>query len=148
MNTFKTVPDLNQAFADLRHERKMAASVAAAASAPVEAPEPFWLGADLPKGYSDITDQVEVKGCELLNADEAKAGSVHVLFEKDRPAALAKEGKAPETAKDWVESDTDEQLLLYMPFQAMLKLHTLQASAACHSLALWLSGAGRANSHR
>jgi len=31
--------------------------------------------------------------------------------------------------KDWVESDTDEQLMLFMPFQATLKVHTLQITS-------------------
>ena len=30
------------------------------------------------------------------------------------------------TEKDWVVSDTDEQLLLFTPFMSMLKLHTIQ----------------------
>lgn len=81
-----------------------------------------WRGADLPRGYGDITDQVEARGCELLNADE-DFGPVRVLFDPSRPSALTKK----QGAKDWVESGADDQLLLFMPFQSMLKLHTLQA---------------------
>ena len=81
-----------------------------------------WRGADLPRGYGDITDQVELSRCELLNVDSA-AGSVRVLFESSKPSALSG-GKGSD--KDWVESDTDEQLMLFVPFQSMLKLHTLQ----------------------
>ncbi|KAK4128971.1 DUF1000-domain-containing protein [Parathielavia appendiculata] len=83
-----------------------------------------WRGADLPRGYTDITDQVELRYCELLNVDP-DGGSVRVLFDTGKPSALS--GGKP-ASKDWVESDTDEQLLLFMPFQSMLKLHTLQAS--------------------
>lgn len=84
-----------------------------------------WLGAELPRGYVDITEHVELRGCELLNADEA-AGNVRVLFEPGKPSVLLNKGKAPGSNKDWVESDTDDQLLLFMPFHSMLKLHTLQ----------------------
>lgn len=86
-----------------------------------------WRAADLPKGYDDVTDQLDVKGLDLLNAD-SDFGSVRVLFESSKPSAL-QNGKASEgQAKDWVESDTDEQLMLFLPFQATLKLHTIQVS--------------------
>ncbi|KAH6666652.1 PITH domain-containing protein [Halenospora varia] len=82
----------------------------------------------LAKDYSPVTDQVDVKGLELLNADSEFAG-VRVLFEESKPTALQK-GKAPANqAKDWVESDTDEQLMLFMPFQATLKVHTIQITS-------------------
>lgn len=81
-----------------------------------------WQGAELPRGYTDITDQIELQRCELLNVDP-DAGGVRVLFDRSKPSALSG-GKS--AAKDWVESDTDEQLLLFTPFQSMLKLHTLQ----------------------
>ena len=81
-----------------------------------------WRGADVPRNYTDITGQIELKRCELLNF-ESQIGGVNVLFEAGQPSALSS-GKG--TANDWVESDTDEQLLLFMPFQSMVKLHTLQ----------------------
>lgn len=84
--------------------------------------EANWRGAALPRGYNDITDQIEIRSCELLNVDP-DAGNVRVLFDAAKPSALSG-GKGG--TKDWVESDTDEQLLLFMPFQSMLKLHTLQ----------------------
>jgi hypothetical protein len=84
-----------------------------------------WLGADLPRGYGDVTGQIELQRCELLNVD-SEAGSVRVLFEASKPSALSG-GKG--TSKDWVESDTDEQLMLFMPFQSVLKLHTLQITS-------------------
>ena len=86
-----------------------------------------WRSGELPKGYKDISDQIDVKGLELLNADPEFSG-VRVLFEVSKPSGLNTKGKesGAETKKDWVESDTDEQLMLYMPFQAILKVHTLQ----------------------
>jgi len=83
---------------------------------------PTWRGAALPRGYGDITDQIELQRSELLNYD-SDFGGVRALFGSGKPSALSG-GKAD--AKDWVESDTDEQLLLFTPFQGMIKLHTLQ----------------------
>lgn len=84
-----------------------------------------WRIGELPRGYGDVTDQIEVKGLEVLNSDD----NVRVLIGDGKPSGLQK-GKASATAeKDWVESDTDEQLMLYMPFQANLKVHTIQVCA-------------------
>lgn len=84
-----------------------------------------WRKGEFPKGYGDINNQIDVKGLELLNSD-TEFGTVRVLVESSKPTDLQK-GKASENAvKDWVESDTDEQLMLYMPFQALLKIRTLQ----------------------
>ena len=47
----------------------------------------IWLGAGLPRGYRDVTDQVDLKGLELLNCDAA-LGSVRTLFEAQKPSAL------------------------------------------------------------
>lgn len=81
-----------------------------------------WMGAELPRGYSDISDIIDVRGLELLNADSEF--SVRTLFQKAKPSALDK--KSQSGSKDWVESDTDEQLLLFMPFNSASKLHTIQ----------------------
>lgn len=88
-----------------------------------------WKGAEAPRGYSDITDQIELRDLEVLNADEA-AGGVRVLFDGSKPSAL---GNGKGTSKDYVQSGADDQLLLYVPFQSIVKLHTLQASL----LVLW-----------
>jgi hypothetical protein len=95
----------------------------------------MWLGADLPKGYGDITDQVDVKGLDLLNCD-SQFGSARTLFEGTKPSggAMAEgKGKAAaggeEKKPDWVESDTDEQLMLYIPFQSTLKVHTIHITS-------------------
>jgi hypothetical protein len=89
-----------------------------------------WRNGDLPKGYKDISDQVDVKGLELLNADPEFSG-VRVLFEGSKPSGLDTKSRESggDSKKDWVESDTDEQLMLFMPFQAILKVHTLQVGS-------------------
>ncbi|CAG8957771.1 hypothetical protein HYFRA_00000109 [Hymenoscyphus fraxineus] len=87
-----------------------------------------WRTGELPKGYGDITDQVDVKGLELLNSD-TEFGTVRVLVESSKPTGLQKGKASGNAVKDWVESDTDEQLMLFMPFQALLKVHTLQITS-------------------
>ena len=91
----------------------------------------IWLGASLPKGYSDVTDQVDLRGLDLLNADSG-FGTSRTLFDGAKPSAL-ETGKGrsggKEVGKDWVETDTDEQLMLYLPFQSTLKVHTLHITS-------------------
>ena len=84
-----------------------------------------WRGAELPRGYSDITDQVEIRDCEVLNADDG-AGTVRTLFDTAKPSGLDKGKDTGSAAKDWVQSGSDDQLLLYIPFQSTVKLHTIQ----------------------
>jgi hypothetical protein len=93
-----------------------------------------WRGASLPRGYTDVTAEVvDVRGLDLLNSD-SDFGSVRTLFETTQPSALAT-GKGKGTAtgsegkKDWVESDVDEQLMLYIPFTSTLKIHTIQITS-------------------
>ena len=95
--------------------------------------ESSWVGASLPRGYNDVTDQVDVKGLDLLNSDSGH-GNARTLFNVTKPLSLENgKGKAkpnPEDSnKDWVESDTDEQLMLFIPFQSTLKVHTLQITS-------------------
>ncbi|KAG6040026.1 hypothetical protein E4U41_001646 [Claviceps citrina] len=85
-----------------------------------------WFGAEIPRGYGDITDQIETRNCELLNAEE-DAGPVRVLFESSKPEALNKGKKG--SVKDFVQSGADDQLLLFVPFQGSVKLHTLQITS-------------------
>lgn len=98
-----------------------------------------WLGMALPKGYADVTDQVDIKGLDLLNSD-SELGDARTLFDASKPSgrggAAAEEGKGKgkagdsgESKVDWVESDTDEQLMLYVPFQSMLKVHTIHITS-------------------
>lgn len=90
-----------------------------------------WLGAALPRGYHDISDQVDVRGLDLLNSD-SDFGGVRTLFETTAPSAVAKgKGAASgsDSKKDWVESDVDEQLMLYIPFTSTVKVHTIQITS-------------------
>ncbi|KAK3329786.1 PITH domain-containing protein [Apodospora peruviana] len=106
--------------------KKLAADVENIGSSEGGGSAESWRGADLPRGYGDITSQIEVQRTELLNFDSS-TGGVRVLFEASQPSALS--GGETISTKDWVESDTDEQLLLFLPFQSMLKLHTLQITS-------------------
>lgn len=85
----------------------------------------FWLGASTPRGYKDVTDQVDVRGLDLLNADSG-FGTARDLFESGSPASLDEKNK---DKKDWVESDTDEQLMLFIPFQSTLRVHSLHLTS-------------------
>lgn len=87
----------------------------------------WWSGASAPRGYSDITDNVEVLRTELLNVDDAAAGNVRVLFGASKPSGKSEALSA--SSADWVESDTDEQLMLFIPLQSIAKLHTLQVGS-------------------
>ena len=94
----------------------------------------WWEGAEVPRSHENVSDQVEIRGCELLNAAE-DAGPVKVLFDKSRPRALDGAGaptKDPATERDWVQSGADDQLLLFIPFQSSIKLHTLQVGLGLH----------------
>ncbi|KAL5362059.1 PITH domain-containing protein [Aspergillus floccosus] len=90
----------------------------------------YWVGAATPKNYSDITDQYDPKGLELLNR-ASECGTAKTLFEGAKPSALdgKGKGKAGGGAVDWVESDTDEQLMLFIPFQSTLKVHSLHITS-------------------
>lgn len=92
-----------------------------------------WSGAAAPRGYNEITDQVEIQGLDFLNLD-GEAGSKRAIFAPDKPSALSDskgKGKAAGATaeKDWIESDTDEQLMLFLPFQATLKLHSIHLTS-------------------
>ena len=98
-----------------------------------------WLGTSLPRGYSDVTDQVDLKGLDCLNLD-SDLGDVRTLFNVEKPSSLDStrgNGKpnTNESKKDWIESDTDEQLMLFMPFQSTLKIHTLHLTSLPPKLA-------------
>ncbi|KAK5124060.1 hypothetical protein LTR85_002257 [Meristemomyces frigidus] len=87
----------------------------------------MWMGVATPRNYSDITDSVDKLGLDFLNLDGEK-GDKRTIFESSRPSALAGKGAAG-GKEDWIESDTDEQLMLYIPFQASLKLHSLHITS-------------------
>jgi len=89
-----------------------------------------WLGAALPRGFRDVTDQVDIKGLELLNFD-GEFGSVRTLFEGKKPSSLrlGKEKDKDAGNNDWIKSDTDEQIMLYVPFQSTLKIHSIHLTS-------------------
>ncbi|CAK3850344.1 Thioredoxin 1 [Lecanosticta acicola] len=88
-----------------------------------------WTGAAAPRSYGDITDQVDVLGLDFLNLD-GEAGDKRTVFEGSKPSTLDAKGKgAAASKKDWIESDTDEQLMLYIPFQSTLKLHSVHITS-------------------
>lgn len=80
-----------------------------------------------------MTDQVDIKGLDLLNLD-SDCGPARTLFDATKPSSLEnRKGKGKPssegTKKDWVESDTDEQLMLFIPFQSTLKVHSLHITS-------------------
>lgn len=87
-----------------------------------------WRGAALPRGYTDVTDQVDVRGLDLLNSD-SEFGGVRTLFETSQPSSAGKGKATGESKSDWIESDVDEQLMLYVPFTSTLKVHTIQITS-------------------
>ncbi|KAF2222130.1 PITH domain-containing protein [Elsinoe ampelina] len=80
----------------------------------------IWLGAGLPRGYTDVTSSVDQQGLDFLNLSSDVGGS-RTIFDSSAPSKSDK--------KDWIESDTDEQLMLFIPFQATLKVHTLHITS-------------------
>ncbi|KAK4561069.1 Thioredoxin-like protein 1 [Recurvomyces mirabilis] len=96
----------------------------------------MWMGAQGPRGYVDITDAVDLLGLDFLNVDDKK-GDKRILFDGSKPASLnAGAGKSKEKGEgeggkkaDWLESDTDEQLMLFIPFQSTVKLHSLHLTS-------------------
>ncbi|KAK0892571.1 Thioredoxin-like protein 1 [Friedmanniomyces endolithicus] len=84
-----------------------------------------WMGAQAPRGYEDVTGSVDMLGLDFLNLG-VETSDKRVLFEGGKPSSLGMKGKAKQgSKKDWVESDTDEQLMLFVPFQATVKLHSI-----------------------
>ena len=112
---------LNEAVKALGEEAKSAGEASASSSGGGGQ----WTAFAPPRGYGDITDSVDVLGLDFLNLD-SEAGDKRVLFEGGKPGAL--EGAAG-SKKDWIESDTDEQLMLFVPFQSTVKLHSLHITS-------------------
>jgi len=81
-----------------------------------------WVGAELPRGYVDITDQVDFLGLELLNWDSSH-GNARKLISGDKPRGT------PEAKVDFVQSDSDEQLMIYIPFQSTVKIHSIHLTS-------------------
>lgn len=107
----------------LEQDNGEASATASAASA---AADKFWLGGPVTaKVYGNITHHVETKGLDIMNANTALGGA-RALFEESKPSSL---GNATSTKNDWVESDTDEQLMLLVPFQGSVKIHSIQITS-------------------
>ncbi|BFZ62689.1 Thioredoxin-like protein 1 [Saitoella coloradoensis] len=74
------------------------------------------MASSIPKNYVDINSKIELKQCEVLNATS--------------PAALK---SILENTGTPLESDVDEQLLIHIPFQNAVKVHTIiLKTAAAH----------------
>jgi hypothetical protein len=58
-----------------------------------------------------------------------RGAGVRTLFDTTQPSSAGKGKAAGESKKDWVESDVDEQLMLYLPFTSSLKVHTIQITS-------------------
>jgi hypothetical protein len=96
------------------------------------------LGVKLARGYSDVTTEIEIPGLDLMNAD-GDVGSVRNLFIDSKPSGRqsvggnnsgkGKEKVDSDALPDWVESDTDSQLMLFVPFQSTIKLHSIQITS-------------------
>lgn len=84
-----------------------------------------WAAFGAPRGYPDVTDQVDTLGLDFLNLD-GEAGDKRAIFDGGKPSFL---GSQSSSAKDYIESDTDEQLMLFVPFQSTIKLHTLHLTS-------------------
>ena len=71
-----------------------------------------WMGASLPKGYTNVNESVDKLNLDFLNLD-SEAGNAKTIFENTKPSSLGAKGKSAEGKKDWIESDTDEQMMLF-----------------------------------
>ncbi|KAF3942053.1 Thioredoxin [Dactylella cylindrospora] len=91
-----------------------------------------WTGGDIPKGYKNINSEVEVKGLDCMNW-KSELGTIKSLFEATAPTSLeaggSAKGKGKDSDTDWMESDTDEQLMLFIPFQSTVKVFQLQITS-------------------
>ncbi|RYP32142.1 hypothetical protein DL767_005378 [Monosporascus sp. MG133] len=90
--------------------------------------ESAWLGAEPPKRYADITDAIETKQVEILNRDST-CGLPWTLFKREKPSALDSTRENATTGIDWVESDVDEQLMLFVLFRGVVKVHTIHLTS-------------------
>ncbi|RPB28801.1 thioredoxin-like protein [Terfezia boudieri ATCC MYA-4762] len=117
------VPDLALAVQSLVAEYKNygGASSSASGSGSGAAPATGWWGAPPAKGYADISEEIEKVSLDIMNAS-TDAGTARTLFEESEP------GKDPK-ARDWVESDTDEQLMIFVPFRSILKIHSIHLTS-------------------
>ncbi|KAK6338121.1 hypothetical protein TWF696_001592 [Orbilia brochopaga] len=94
-----------------------------------------WLGAALPQGYVDLSDMIQKSHLEALNT-RTEFGTVNEIFQPSPPASLPNPVKrlftqpAAEASKgsgpDFVVSDVDEQLMVFIRFISPVKVFSLQ----------------------
>lgn len=113
------IPALSTAVQQLVAEHQGSGGALASASGSGSTYSSGWWGAPLAKGYSDISEEIEKSALDIMNAS---IGNGRTLFDESEP------GKNPK-AKDWIESDTDEQLMIYIPFRSTLKIHTIHITS-------------------
>ena len=95
------------------------------ASGSASADSGAWAGLPISRGYSDITDHVDIRGIDILNYD-TRSGTPRTIFERKQ---LDSKGNK----KDAIESDTDEQLMIYIPFTSTVKVYSLQIASSATS---------------
>ncbi|KAF3924637.1 Thioredoxin [Arthrobotrys entomopaga] len=95
-----------------------------------------WTGAEVPRGYKVVNSEIDVKGLDCMNW-KSELGSIRKLVDVAGPVnTLAgrsgrDKGKGKESGEepDWMESDTDEQLMLFIPFSAVVKVFQVQITS-------------------
>ncbi|KAK6529061.1 hypothetical protein TWF694_004280 [Orbilia ellipsospora] len=95
-----------------------------------------WTGAEIPRGYKVVNSEIDVKGLDCMNWKD-DFGSIRKLVDTAGPVnTLAgrsgkDKGKGKESGAepDWMESDTDEQLMLFIPFSAVVKVFQVQITS-------------------
>jgi len=95
-----------------------------------------WIGGPLPKSYTSLSAEIEVKQVEIMNS-KSHLGDARTLISKSQPSATQPKGKgkaattsdASSSTVDWVESDTDEQLMIFIAFQSRVKVFQIQLTS-------------------
>ncbi|KAF3906239.1 Thioredoxin [Dactylellina cionopaga] len=92
-----------------------------------------WAGGDIPRNYKVVNSEIDVKGLDCMNW-KSELGNARTLFDTSAPSTDAKgggkgKGKGTEGGPDWMESDTDEQLMLFIPFSSVVKVFQLQITS-------------------
>nr|ACF85255.1 unknown [Zea mays] len=90
-----------------------AASIAAAAAAVATPPPGPAVTVQVPRGQVDLIDFIDWTGVECLNQD-----SSHSIVNALKQSLRDDEGL-------YLASDSDEQLLIYIPFMQVVKLHSV-----------------------
>jgi len=92
-----------------------------------------WVGSQIACGYTDIGDEVDMPNLEIGNAN-GKFGGIRNLFSPSTPLTIDKtEGNMVTNDKiedkDFVVSDVDEQLMLFIPFKRAVKVHSIHLTS-------------------